>query len=313
MKRFMLAAVAALAMVSCSQSEDFDAAQSGSEINFNTAVTRGTVLVTNDFTKFKAYGYAHTEAFSTTIVGEEIMNGTFNKVESNWSEAEGKKFYWPLTGKVTFFGYSPATDGTYSYASPGYPTIAYKVNEAIASQVDFVVATVSDQEKAASVSLPFKHALTQVEFKLKGNDATVNYSVSKVILKGVKDEGTYNFGTKSWDVSADDTTVDYTITLGTPVAFKGGDPATALTAADQLLIVMPQELTAATVEVTYSATKGITPLFNGTHKASLTATWAVGERNTYTLALQAGDEIKVSGTLEDTWTPKESDVPVIGY
>lgn len=311
MKKIMFAAMAVLAITSCSQSEEFDAPGSKSEISFNTAVTRGTVLVTADFKQFKAHGYAHAGDvdFSVATAGTEIMDGTFDYATS-WAEKDSKKFYWPAAGKVAFFGYSPVADATYVYASPGYPTVAYTVNATIAEQKDFVVAAVPDQEKVASVALPFKHALTQVLFKLKGNDAAVDYSVTKVVLKGIKDEGIYDFGTKTWDVSADETTVDYTIDLSPAVTFKGEAAATALNANDQLLILMPQEISGVSVEVSYTATKGGVDLFTGTLQAALNTTWLVGEKNTYTLALKAGEEIEVTGSLDDTWTEKSEDAPV---
>lgn len=311
MKKIMFAAMAVLAITSCSQSEEFDAPGSKSEISFNTAVTRGTVLVTADFEQFKAYGYAHADDdFSVTTAGTEIMDGTFDYTASSWAEKDGKKFYWPAAGKVAFFGYSPVADATYAYSSPGYPTVAYTVNAMIAEQKDFVVAAVPGQAKVARVALPFKHALTQVLFKLKGNDAAVDYSVTKVVLKGIKDEGIYDFGTKTWDVSADETTVDYTIDLSPAVTFKGEAAATALNANDQLLILMPQEISGVSVEVSYTATKGGVDLFTGTLQAALNTTWLVGEKNTYTLALKAGEEIEVTGSLDDTWTEKSEDAPV---
>lgn len=312
MKKFMFAAMAALAITSCSQSEEFDALGSKSEINFNTAVTRGTVLVTKDFNQFKAHGYAHAGdvVFSGETVGAEIMDGTFN-FTTVWAEKDSKKFYWPAAGKVAFFGYSPVVNAVYAYDSPGYPTVAYTVNATIADQKDFVVAAVPDQAKAESVALSFKHALTQVMFKLKGADANVAYSVTKVVLKGVKDKGTYDFGTKVWTIAGDATDANYTIDLSTPVEFKGDATAKALDGNDQLLILMPQTISDVSVEVTYTAKKGETPLFEGTLKATLNATWVVGEKNTYTLALQAGEEIKVTGNVDDTWTEKvDVDTPV---
>lgn len=42
------------------------------------------------------------------------------------------------------------------------------------------------------ISLGFKHALTQIAFKLKGSDSNVNYTVTKLVLKGINNVGTYN-------------------------------------------------------------------------------------------------------------------------
>ena len=44
-----------------------------------------------------------------------------------------------------------------------------------------------------AVSLPFKHALTQVLFNLKGDDETVTYTVKSVAINGVFKDGKYKF------------------------------------------------------------------------------------------------------------------------
>lgn len=314
MKKILLAVTAALAITSCSQNEEFENAGQKAEIKMGTsAVTRATPMVTNKFVEFRAFGYAYTEdAYGASVKGSNILDGSFTSTDqTNWAEKDTKKFYWPSDGKVAFFGYSPSelpASKNYTYpADGGYPTVTYAVDNTIASQVDFLIAKLENQVKSANaVSLAFKHALTQVVFKLKGDDKNVEYTVTNITFKDLKTSGSYSYGGGGW-TTEDTPLADYSIKLTDNNVFVGGDEAAkTLEATDQLMILMPQVLNETIVEVTFSATKDNVEIFkSGIKTAKLSGTWAAGEKYVYTLLLKAGDELKVSGTLEDAWSPKD--------
>lgn len=321
MKKVLLAtAVAAMAFTSCSQNEEFENAGQKAEINFNTAaVTRATAMVTDNFNKFKVYGYAHTGEFATVTEGKAFVEGVFSKnAEKKWIEDKGKKFYWPSEGNVTFFAYSPINEVGTTYTSPvsstGYPTVDYTVNSAIASQSDFLVAqkTGSIADKAG-ISLGFKHALTQIAFKLKGSDATVDYTVRKLTLKGVKGSGTYSWETGKWIVGSEVATANYDIDMtSTPTEFAGDAAAVELTGNDKVLMLIPQNVLVdvATIEIIYTAVQSGTTICDGKVAKVVkipAIDWGVGQRIAYTIALAPGDEINISGTVDDSsWTDKDS-------
>lgn len=321
MKKILLAAMAALAITGCSQNEEFENAEQNAEIKIGTSVvTRAEPMVTANFKEFKAFGYSHTEAaYGASVKGTSILDGTFiSEDQTNWTEKDSKKFYWPAEGYVTFFGYSPASlpnGSTYTYADAGgYPTITYSVNNVITDQVDFLVAKLENETKttnAGSVSLAFKHALTQVVFKLKGDDPNVIYNVTNIKFNALKTTGTYNYADNLW-TPADTPTADYSIDLTANNEFTGGDVNTiTLEAKDQVMILMPQTVTDAVVEVTFSATKNNVEIFkSGVKTAKLSGAWAAGEKYVYTLLLKAGDEIKVSGALEEAWTSRKDSANV---
>lgn len=313
MKKILFAAVATLAITSCSQNEEFDA-QKSYEIGFTkAAVTRATVMGTNDLRAFKVFGYAHTGDYGIGSTGTSIMDGNYNSTDgSAWTEKDSKTFYWPVTDNVSFFAYSPieVAEGAYKYTT-GYPTISYTIEDAIADQADFLVCKLENQKKAGEgkVSLGFNHALTQVLFKLKGAEETATYTVTKVTIKGLKNMGTYNYADATWTSTSG--IKDYSFI--TNKNFEGGDDnAVTLNENDQLMILMPQELNGVVVEVVYSVktTTGNISLFTGTRTATLSGTWGSGQKYTYTLALKAGDSMDVSGSVNDNWDPKTPDVPV---
>lgn len=325
MKKSLFAVMAALAMASCSQNvidEIDNGGQKGkAEIHFGySPVGRATVMVTDNFEHFKVSAYTHTEATyaSSTTTDELIPNTQFNydKTKSVWGAANDAVFYWPTSDYVTFFGYSPESITGYSKAVGKAPTFTYTVKSDIASQEDVLVTQATKSaatDRNSAVSLKFDHALTQVYFKLIGEDADLSYEVNSIAIKGLKDEGTYTYGT-GWDASSDATTKDYTITLSPAKTFNGvADPTnaqnadfTALTANDQLMILMPQDLTSVTVEVTYSAKKGSVEVHSADKAISktLTGTWSSGDKIAYKLVL-SGDKMEITGEVETTWTEKD--------
>lgn len=315
MKKILLAVTAALAITSCSQNEEFEAPSQKAEINFNTAaVTRATAMITDDFAEFKAYGYAHTDAFTGETQSKALVEGLFKKnSEKKWIEDGGKKFYWPSEGNVTFFAYSPVAETGTTYTAPasskGYPTITYTVNDDIANQSDFLIAqeTGDGTTNKDGISLGFKHALTQIAFKLKGSDSNVNYSVTKLVLKGIKNVGTYKWGTKEWEPATG--TKDYTIDMtGSAVTFVGDEAdATELTGNDKVMMLIPQAPSSATIEVTYTATDKTTNIvYNSTPKEVdvPTTQWVVSQRIVFTIALTPGKIMNISGDVTDGWVDK---------
>ena len=73
--------------------------------------------------------------------------------------------------KMHFFGYdTTSSEATFTKETAGYPTLKYTIATDITSQHDLLVAKLENQEYSTTnaVSLPFKHALTQVLFNLKG-------------------------------------------------------------------------------------------------------------------------------------------------
>ena len=317
MKKILLAVTAALAITGCSQNEEFDYPSQKAEINFSTAaVTRATAMITDNFKQFKVYGYAHTGGFTTETESKTLVEGIFNKSEDKkWSEKDSNKFYWPSEGNVTFFGYSPVAETGTTYTAPesskGYPTIVYTVNDDIASQSDFLVAdkTGNGTTNVDGISLGFKHALTQIAFKLKGSDSNVNYTVTKLVLKGINNVGTYKWGTNTWESTTG--TKDYTIDMVSSAATFVGDGADAveLTGNDKVLMLIPQAPNSAKIEVTYTATDKTTNIvYNNAPKEVNVPTdqWEVSQRIVFTIALTPGKIMNISGeVVNNGWADKE--------
>ncbi|MCS2617312.1 fimbrillin family protein [Bacteroides thetaiotaomicron] len=200
MKKVLLAIAAVATITSCSQNEEFENPAQNAEINFSTIVsksTRAVIIENKDFKKFTAYGYSHGETNFTGVVTSTIMSSAeYTKGEDGGWTTSGR-YYWPTSGKVTFFGYGGVATATYAKEDGKFPTLKYTVLTDINKQEDLLVAQQANKSKEnnnPSVNLNFKHALAQVYFKLKGNDADLTYTVSKIELNKVRTEGLSHMG-----------------------------------------------------------------------------------------------------------------------
>lgn len=189
MRKILLVALTAAAMVSCSENEGFENESTMNRIKFGTVVKTGTktlVATTENFSKFTVSAYKTTDDMGVTV---QLNTGFMDDIEVDKSSGEWKykgDYYWPASGKLQFFATSPAQTLDITTAA-GYPKFEYAV-KAVDSQEDLVAANVINQVKSESaISLPFQHLLTQVNFTIKGDVADFIYTVSKLVIKGAKD------------------------------------------------------------------------------------------------------------------------------
>lgn len=336
MKKILFAAVAAMAITGCSQNEEIEKAVQPVEISFNTAVsktTRATTLVNSAFTKFTAYAYSTTGAFADATEVNALISGTeFELKESTWGSGSSV-FYWPATDQVSFFAFSPNTTEQFSWgaaAAKTAPTLTYTVKDAVKDQEDLVVAEAMNKQKATSgsteaVALNFKHALTQVGFKIKGEGSGVTYTLNKIVINAKK-KGVYTYGATSttsettlgtWTIPSDVTantayTVEPTKALSITGADNGGTANETLVGADYTAMLIPQDLTGVTFEIYYKAEAGGAILCDKTTTPEeitfADGTWTAGQSVAYVLTLKGVEKMSITGSVADSWdftdTPK---------
>jgi len=294
MKKILLAVTAALAITGCSQNEEFENTAQKAEINFGTIVrnsTRADILTTENMQTFTVSGYKTDAAMAADT---QLKTGFIDdlKVDKNGAKWEytGDTFYWPYSGKVQFFGTSPAQ--ILSITAAGYPTFDYTV-KAIASQEDLVAANLINKDKeSGDLVFPFQHLLTQVNFSIKGDTPGFTYTVTKIVLTGMKDKATFKFdGTDAvgtWETtvaSSVDLKYEYTGSFEV-IPETGKEVITGLEASGKaLFMLMPQDASSVSLAITYTAAKGAQAGFSGTKNVTLTGTWAMGHSIRYILKL----------------------------
>lgn len=317
MKKILLTAVAALAIVGCSQNEEIEKAGEKAEINFTTIVsktTRVTPMVTKNFTTFmvNAYNTTGTDMGTGVALSTKFMTDvTASKSGEAWGIDKGP-FYWPMTDKIQFFAYSPIGKVTSYAATTGYPSFSYEIQD-VDAQEDLLVAKLENATKTTdgdAVELKFAHILTQINFSAK-LEAGVTYTVTKIEISGVNNTGTFTYGagsaTGAWTATSGSASYEYS---GKYDATAVSNVVTFSTGASALML-LPQALAAdAKIAITYSAVVGGTTTFSGTKEVSLKdQEWVMGKNLRYTLELPSDATTVTFKPTVNEWDAEETGTP----
>lgn len=324
MKKILLTAVAALAIVGCTQNEEIEKVGEKAEINFGTIVSKTTrAAVTDDTalqgTGFTVYAY-NTEQVITdadTKLGSAFMSGVEVTHSESWA-VTGGPYYWPYSGKVQFFAY--ATDAAVKNykvaANAKYPTLEYTIAAEASAQKDFVVAKSMDESKPktnVSVNLQFTHALTQVNFSAKGSNDNLKYTISSISIEGLANTGTYSFADNTWAVTGTAGTYVY------PTAENASVSGTKVTTLDQskgALMLMPQAMTAnSKIKISYNVYNADNVQIDAVTDAEIALNgkdaWEAGKKVRYTLTLSSeGATISFAPEVGSWSTNDDKDTPV---
>ncbi len=104
-------------------------------------------------------------------------NGVFNKSGSVF--VSESKYYWPASGSLDFYAYSPSGNSQVNYS--GYKTFTVTPSTTIADQVDFVFAATMNKSKedygASGVPLNFRHTGAKIACYVKNSSTTLKFDV----------------------------------------------------------------------------------------------------------------------------------------
>jgi len=215
-KLFFILAAAAGILVSCTKNEVAPAEPQ--EITYMTApVTKDplTFAAANRFRTWAFHDQADWSSASTTA--ELYLGGTsgleIQKVGDVWKN-DTQAYYWPKTGKLTFYSYSLNKAGTFLTAGEvacsnnGITVTGYDVVENL--DVDFMVADQAEDLTAnktiygtSGVPTLFKHKLSNVIFEVQTADdyAGKTFTLKSITLNGVAKVANYAQnpgGTEAW-------------------------------------------------------------------------------------------------------------------
>lgn len=218
-KIFLFAAVAAVALSSCSMNEiTVNPTSADNAIGFSNYIgnsTKGSVVNGASINKSgsKMGVFAEYVASGAATGASNFMSNTeVTRGESDWTYSPLK--FWPTTGTINFCAYYPY-DGTTGHATAGtsssYPSVYFEQNATLANMVDFVYATADNQTKSTidtdgdtdgKVNFVFKHALSRIAFSAK---AAADYAANDGDTKA---NGTYINVTKVEVIVSDELKVE---------------------------------------------------------------------------------------------------------
>lgn len=179
------AAIAAVAVSSCTQNEELVALDSQfgeNAVSFGTYVgSRAEQLMNNEKLQETGFGviasYTAQDAFGDTSLPNFMYNQHVTYNGTTWEYTPVK--YWPNNGgdKVSFFAYAPFTSefgttgitGLSANTAAGDPTLSYVMDTDAAKHTDVLYAVAQkDLTKQAIdgvVKLQFKHAMSRITFE----------------------------------------------------------------------------------------------------------------------------------------------------
>lgn len=257
-KHLVLGALAVLALAACTKSEVV-------ELNRGNEISLSAVSGKN-LTK-AADGYCNNSMPNTIDVWAAIDSKTYFAAETYTKDGSTNTYksathrYWPetTTNKVDFFaatnykgtGATEATATLTPTAGSTKLTVTdFEVTTTVANQKDFLYAVTKNASKptggATAVDIFLRHALSQIEFQAKNENANIHVEISQLTLKNICSKGNFtaevattnNFldhtlgetadtdnriGRCSWTCSSE--TKDYTISFSPAVDLKKSDKA----------------------------------------------------------------------------------------
>ena len=337
-KFFMFAAMASVALASCTKNEPAATVEQGEAILFNSPVvapaTKAQVAYTGG--DFNVFGY-YSEADAYDGAGSVYINDAVFADKGTYYGGKTKTYFWPKNGHLNFVAYAPSAaagltvdkETTTDAAVTGPNALVLDYTVQTAANVDLLYSDWALKQTSATyvtnngltgVDIAFHHALSQVNFLVKGTAAaeTAVVKVGAITLTGLVNEGSLNVpytGAAAWTPGV--ATDTYTVLAAAADAAN----ATALTQAGSInktFLLLPQALTNAVLNVTYyipsddpsGYTAQTTTIELDTAKDSESnaiETWAKEISYNYTIVFDV-NEVKLAPVVEADWTPVNGNV-----
>lgn len=269
---------------------------------------------------------------SSTFQSEYFGAAEFARNSTGFWAGRTAPYYWPKSGSLLFAALSPysvldapsdsgegvssagSVSVAYDPAVPGFTVTGftqgtYSATLADSRMVDLMWYDISAGQKSSSSGVPaikFRHALSWLTFKVKAEVEGV-FTVKSVILKGVKDKGSFSSNATAWS----------DLGTGMPDIVLYSDQngklvqVEASVLADDVLVI-PQPFSASVLEIVYTlagledAPQRQTLPVSG---AESETSWSMGTHYTYTLSFRP-NAIEILPSLPAEWSQGSQDVTV---
>lgn len=274
--------------------------------------------------------FASSESYFSTEVAYDGADAY--KIWRPWTGNAFIKYYWPMTGSLTFVAVSPATaNSAFANQTATLTVTDFSSSTTVADQADLMYSKIADAddlnanttsyENSSKQGVPvvFNHALAQVRFMAVNNDHPANtVQIDKIQITNVANKGTLTVVKDVVATNATDGSVDGWLTTATDDAtFVSLSSAFGLDNAEKELgsplMIMPQTLADdIMLEVTYTMTH-----INGENvpdtqktvskKLSEIVGATLNANKKYTITLKIGaDEILFSPSIVE-WSETDAD------
>ncbi len=206
-------------------------------------------------------------------------------------------YYWPFTGKISFLAIhpstvTPSTTGWDATNDKPQATVAdYTIAEANKT-TDLMFANAADKRRSDALPMVFKHALSQILFKIKTEDnysSDVTFKVNSLTINNIDLSGDVAYAndaiswtdntaqTQTWayyatEQTATNTAADYgAANLMIPQAANEDDSATT------------NAIEGTTLTINYTMTQTNSAAITGNVTVSAAQLWEAGKKYIYTI------------------------------
>lgn len=247
---------------------------------YQPAATRGTITTNDNFA-----GSDKPFAIFATKEGSTAANYLYNeKVNVDGTMVNPVKWKKSESSKLKFFAVHPATDGSnplVTTSSGTNPVVNYAPNTDVKKQFDLLVANTNpfnyDDYVSQKIPIAFSHATTAVLFKV-GNELTYKQKVTKIEIKNVIGDGTYDIAKNEWTVGTSKKTFE--LDLSAAPFSTATNAGSIMNGGDGTFFMVPQDIPDdAYVLITFESGKTVKANIGGTGKK-----WVAGTTKTYTIS-----------------------------
>lgn len=195
----MLTAVSCVvAFSSCSSDENFESFQENPVVQFQTDIapmTRSVTTVSN-LKDFTVSAFLKQNDLRSTFMDKVKVTNENGKWNTNGT------YVWPYSGTLTFYSYSPSNLSvnmpSASSVDTTTPSFSYTAPSNSYQQSDVLYAVNANHQYTGSnassvVNVNFRHALSQIVFSAKCENANWLIDIADVQIHNVKSTGKYTF------------------------------------------------------------------------------------------------------------------------
>lgn len=227
-KFFFIAAMVSAALISCTKNEPAPSMEAQQEITFMTApLTKATITEFGAANRFRTWAFHDQTDWNASSATAQLYLGgdaglEIQKIGGVWKN-DTQSYYWPKTGKLTFYSYSLNTTGTFltdatvACTNAGITVTGYDIQKNL--DVDFLVADQAANKEANvntyytdGVPTLFRHRLSNIIFKVQTADdyAGKTFVLESITLNKVANIANYTqvAGTPANDTWAHTSTTD---------------------------------------------------------------------------------------------------------
>ncbi len=226
-------------------------------------------------------------SWSTEVNNETVSYSSENKI---WQTPA--THYWPESGStVNFYAYYPTSiSGSITHATGSVPVLSYTVPDNAADQIDILASSKTGvaEDSYNQTSVDFKHIFAAVQFQV-GSSGLPSGTISSITISGIKNSGTYTFGS-GWTLNSN--TKTFTVSPSTVINGTSGE---SIATGIYTFLMIPQTFSNVTIILKYN---------NGTtFSTTISGTWTAGNIYTYQLSKSTVYNFDYTGDVQTFTAP----------